>query len=127
MLTFINNPKSAANHGLLRVKVQVQILARTNIVVTLLQKSALFTAPAIRLQIEAGVRTRRIKRKQLKRNNRQHNTLIIISDEFTPAVFVGTKRLGKIGGTQSAPRAEIFRVCAYTVYTRFRHTLVQHC
>jgi hypothetical protein len=87
--TFIDDPKSASKNRPPRVEIQIQILARANIIVALLQESTVFAALSIGLEIETRFGALRIVGEELKRDDRENNALVVVRDEFTPTVLGG--------------------------------------
>lgn len=53
----------------------------------LLQEGTIFAAFSIGLEIETRFGALRIVREELKRDDREDNSLVIVGDEFAPAVL----------------------------------------
>lgn len=119
VLTFVNDPEAAAGCRLFGVEVEIQDLVGAYVVVSLLQKGALFAPIALGLQVEAGFTASWIAREQLKRNDGQDNSLIVISAQLAPAVLGGAaeSRAREIGRPQRAPLIQVDNVATNAVNT----------
>lgn len=80
---------------------------------SLLQERALFASFAVGLKVEAGLGALWIVWKQLKRDDGEHDALIVVGDEFAPAVLGARVRLREVGGAQRTPRVKLFHIRAH--------------
>lgn len=117
----VNDPEAAPLNGSLRKKVQVERFARRNIVVALVQESAVLASISIALQVETHFAAGWIDGKQLKRDDGENDALVVVGDQLAPAVLIGIGECGawEVGGAKSAPLVQVDHIAAHAVYSIF--------